>query len=77
MSSRSDHPTAGRRRKFKSPATRAAWEDAVSRLQPTLPDHLRDCDGPSGSDDEKEAKPASTTPRSIRGTDPDDYDRVI
>ena len=66
----------------KSPATRPA-EKVVARLQPpTLPDYLRgdDGDGPSGSREETEAKrlrSASTTPRSARGTDPDDYDRVM
>ena len=44
-------------------------------------DHLRtDADGPSCSDDEKRAKrlrSTSTTPRSVRGTDPDDYDRAM
>ena len=47
----------------------------------SLPDHLRtDVDGPSCSDDEKGAKrlrSTSTTPRSVRGTDPDDYDRTM
>ena len=42
---------------------------------PSLPDHLRaDADGPSCSDDEKgtnRMRCASTTPRSMRGTDPD------
>ena len=50
-------------------------------MPPSLPDHLRDDeDGPSRSEEEKEAKrlrSASTTPRSFRGTDPDDYDRVM
>ena len=64
-----DHPTAGRRRRHKSPA--------VGSLAPSsLPDHLRDDeDGPTRSDEEKGAKrmrSASTTPRSLRGTDPDD-----
>ena len=51
MSARSDHPTAGRRRKYKSPATRAA-EEAIARLDPpVLPDHLRgDDDVPTCSD---------------------------
>ena len=48
---------------------------------PSLPDHLRaDANGPSHNDDEKEAKrmrSASTTPRSARATDPDDYDRAM
>ena len=53
----------------------------LSHAPPSLPDHLRDDeDGPSCSDEEKEAKrmrSASTTPRSFRGTAPDDYDRVM
>ena len=53
----------------------------VHLVPPVLPDHLRgDDDGPIRSDEEKEAKrmrSASTTPRSVRGTDPDDYDRVV
>ena len=73
MSDKSDHPTAGRRRK-KSPL--------VAHLAPpVLPDHLRgDDDGPICCDEEKEAKrmrSASDTPRSVRGADPDDYDRVM
>ena len=69
-----DHPTSGRRRRRKNPA--------VDHLgPPTLPDYLRDVkDGPACSDKEKGAKrtrSASTTPRSLRGTDPDDYDRVM
>ena len=75
-------PTAGRRRNYKSPAIRAA-EEAVERLQPpVLPEYLKrdDEDGPSGSEEEKDAKrlrSTFTTPRSGRGTDPDDYDRVV
>ena len=69
-----DHPTAGRRRRHKNPA--------VGYLAPpALPDHLRDDEaGPACSDETKGAKrmrSASTTPRSFRGTDPDDYDRVM
>ena len=75
------HPTAGIRRKYKSPATRAV-EEAVERLQPPIPEYLKgdDEDGTSGSEEEKDAKrlrSTSTTPRSGRGTDPDDYDRVM
>ena len=47
---------------------------------PSLPEHLRtDADGPSCSDEEKtkRLRSTSTTPRSIRGTDRDDYDRVM
>ena len=47
-----------------------------------LPEYLRgdDGDGPSGSEEEKDAKrmrSTSTTPRSGRGTDPDEYDRIV
>ena len=72
------HPTAGRRRRHKSPAAVPVMHDLHL---PSLPDHLRtDADGPSCSDDEKGAKrlrSTSTTPRSVRGTDPDDYDRAM
>ena len=82
MASSSSHPTSGKRRKHKNPATRAA-EEAVARLEPpVLQEYLRgnDGDGPSGSEEEKDAKrmrPTSTTPRSCRGTDPDEYDRIM
>ena len=70
------HPTAGRRRRHKSPA---AVPDMHDLHLPSLPDHLRtDADGPSY--DEKGAKrlrSTSTTPRSVRGTDPVDYDRAM
>ena len=73
MSDMRDHPAAGRRRRHKSPS--------IGYLAPlALPDHLRDDeDGPTCSDEEKGAKrmrPASATPRSLRGTDPN-YDRVM
>ena len=55
--------------------------DTHDLVPPSLPDHLRaDADGPLCSDDEKGAKrmrPASTTPGSVRGTDPGEYDRVM
>ena len=76
------HPTAGRRSKYKSLATREA-EEAVESLQPPiLPEYLKgdDADGPSGSEEEKDAKrlrSTSTTPGSGRGTDPDDYDQGV
>ena len=77
MASSGSHPTSGRRRKHKSLATRTAKE-AVARLEPpVLPEHLKggDGDGPSGSEEEKDAKimrSTSTAPRSGRGTDPDE-----
>ena len=74
MSDMRYHPTAGRRRRHKSPAVEP-------HRPPSLPGHLRDDeDGPSCSEVAKEAKrlrSASTTPRSFRGTDPDDYDQVM
>ena len=78
MSDVRDHPTAGRRRRHKSPA---AGHSAPYLVPPSLPDHLRpDDDGPSCKEDEKEAKRrgcASTTPRSVKGTDPDERDRIM
>ena len=78
MSDMRDHPTAGRRRRHKSPA---AGYLAPYLEPPMLPDHLRaDDDGPTCSDEERGAKrmrSISTTPRSVRGTDPDEYDRVM
>ena len=78
MSDLREHPTAGRRRRHKNPAS---GYTASYFAPPPLPDHLRaDEDGPTGSDEEKGVKrmrSASTTPRSVRGTDPDDYDRVM
>ena len=80
MASGSGRPTAGRRRKYKSPATRAA-EEAVDHLAaPILPELLRGDDGPSGDDEEKDAKrprSTSTAPTSARGMDPDKYDRLM
>ena len=64
--------------KHKNPA---AGYLAPCLAPPTLPDHTRiDDDGPTCSDEEKGTKrmrSASTTPRSVRGTDPDEYDRVM
>ena len=71
------HPTVGRRRKHKNPTMGSNIHDLVP---PSLPDHLRaDADGPSCSDKKKTKlmRSASTTPRSMRGTDPDEYDRVM
>ena len=53
MASGSGHPTAGRRRKYSSPAARAAKE-AIARLQPpVMPVYLRGDagDGLSGSEE--------------------------
>ena len=65
------HHTAGRKKKYKNPDTRA-MEEYVERLQPPiLPEYLKgdEEDGPCGSEEEKEAKrlhATSTTPRSER-----------
>ena len=74
MASSCNHPTSGTKRKHKSPATRAA-DRAVGLVPPVLPESLRgdDGDGPSGSEEEKDAKrmlSTSTTPRSGRGKIP-------
>ena len=65
-----EHATYSRKKeKYKSPATRSA-EETVEHLQ--LPIH-------PGNEEEKDAqrlRSTSTTPRSGRGTDPDDYDRA-
>ena len=70
----SGHPTGGRRRKYKNPAV----SSAASLPLPRLPDHL--VDGPSGDEKENEAKSppsASTIPKSGRGMDPNEYDRLM
>ena len=80
MASGSGHPTARRRRKYKRPATRAA-EEAADHLEPPIfPQYLRGDDGPSGNDEENDAKrprSTSTTPKSARGIDPDEYDYLM
>ena len=80
MASGRGHPTAGRRRKYGGPATRAA-EEAVDHLEaPVLPEYVRGDDGPSGDDEEKDVKrprSTSTTPNSARGVDPDEFDRLM
>ena len=79
MASGSGHLTDGRRRKYKSPATRAAEEAADLLELPILPEYLRGDDGPSGNEEENDAKrprSTSTTPKSARGTDAE-YDRCM
>ena len=77
MTEQSNHPTAGRRRRHRSPAVVPHMHDLPL---PLLLDHMgADGDGPSCSEEEKEVKrlrSASTTPRSERGTHPNDYDQV-
>ena len=74
MVSGSGHPTGGRRRKPKNPAVTIA----EFLEPPRLPEHLMD--GPSGDEEESEAKrprSTSTTPKSGRAVAPDEYDRLI
>ena len=70
-------PTAGRRRRHKSPAALSIVHDLPL---PRLLDHMSAEDGPSDAEEEKEAKrcgSASTTPTSATGTLPHDYDMVM
>ena len=68
---------SGGGKKHKSPAVAP---DMHGLTLPSLPDHLRtDADGASCSADEKgttRLRSTSTTPRSVRGTDPDEHDQV-
>ena len=69
-----------RRRTYKSPATRTAEETPDLLEPPILPEYLRGDDGLSGNEEENDAKrPHSTltTPKSARGMDPDEYDRLL
>ena len=71
------HPTAGRRRRHKSPATLPTVRDLPL---PRLLDHMGAEDGPSDAEEEEEAKryrSASTTPRSTTGTLLHYYDMVM
>ena len=83
MASGSGHRTATtptRRRKYKGPATRAVKEAADRLEPPVLTEYLRGDDGPSGNKEENDAKrprSTSTTPKSARGMDPDEYDRMM
>ena len=75
MASGSGHPTAER----EETATRAA-EEAADRLEPlVLPEYLRGDDGPSGDEETDAMRPrsTSTTPKSARNMDPDEYDRLV
>ena len=70
-----DHPTAGRRRGYKSPP---ALHDTVALPVPRLADHLDTENGPSEEDGEKEAKRQRepTTPISTSSRLPY-YDEVM
>ena len=76
MTEHSEHPTSGRRRRHKSPASIPPVHDLPL---PRLLDHTGAEDGPSCSEDEnaKRQRSASTTPRSTMGTLPYEYDRVM
>ena len=77
MTDQADHPTAGKRRRHKSPASIPPVHDLPL---PRLLDHTGAEDGPSCSEEEKDAKrqrSASATPRSTMGTLPYEYDRVM
>ena len=77
MTEQSNHPTSGRRRRHKSPAAVPPMHDLPL---PILLDHMGAEDGPSCSEEEKDAKrqrSASTTPRSTMGTLPYEYDKVM
>ena len=77
MTDQADHPTAGRRRRHKSPASIPPAHDLPL---PRLLDHMGAEDGPSCSEEEKDAKrqrSESTMPRSTMGTLPYEYDRVM
>ena len=69
------HPTSGRRRRHKSPASTPSTRDLPL---PRLLDQMGAEDGPSDvEEEEKEVKrqrSASTTPRSTSGTLAHDYD---
>ena len=72
-----EHPTAGRRRRYKSPP---ALHDTVALPVPRLADHLDTENGPSEEDGEKEAKrqrSEPTTPISTSSRFPYEYDEVM
>ena len=72
-----EHPTAGRRRRYKSPPVS---HDAVALPVPRLADHLDTENGPSDEDGEKEAKrqrSEPTTPISTSSRLPYEYDEVM
>ena len=71
------HPTAGRKKNHKNPATLPSMHDLPL---PRLLDHMAAEDGPSDAEAEKEAKryrSTSTIPRSTTGTLPHEYDMVM
>ena len=75
--SNSEHPTAGRRRRHKSPPVLRA---TVALPVPRLADHLDTENGPSDEEGEKEAKrlrSEPTTPISTSSRLPYEYDQVM
>ena len=72
-----EHPTAGRRRRHKSPPVLHA---TVALPAPRLADHLDTENGPSDEECEKEAKrqrSEPTTPISTSSRLPYEYDEVM
>ena len=72
-----EHPTAGRRRRHKSPPTLHAQ---IALPVPRLDDHLNADDGPSDEEGKKEAKcqrSEPTTPVSTSSRLPYEYDLMI
>ena len=72
-----DHPTAGRRRRYKSPPV---LHDNSALPVPRLADHLDTENGPSDEEGEKEAKrqrSEPTTPISTSSRLPYEYDQLM
>ena len=72
-----EHPTSGRRRRYKSPPT---LHDTAALPVPRLADHLDTENGPSDEEGEKEAKrqrSERTTPISTSSRLPHEYDEVM
>ena len=75
--SNAEHPTAGRRRRHKSPP---ALHETVALPVPRLADHLDTENGPSDEEGEKEAKrqrSEPTTPIATSSILPYEYDEVM
>ena len=72
-----EHPTSGRRRRYKSPPV---LHDAFALPVPRLADHIHTENGPSDEEGEKEAKrqrSEPTTPISTSNRLPHEYDEVM
>ena len=75
--SHTEHPTAGRRRRHKSPP---ALHATVALPVPRLADHLDTENGPSDGEGEKEAKRKRSKPTTLISTSsrlPYEYDEVV